>query len=89
MLQAALLCDNLKMRIDTESKVVKQVGQTIRGPGSPYNMDCLAGLNKAFEEEENGLCESAWKDFGCSGAKIPRLIQENPFRLENVILCEY
>ena len=88
-LQAAMECDDLKMRLDTEGKVEKQVGGKIRGPKSPYNNACMAGLLKAFEDENNGLCSIAWKKYGCSGSKVSRLIQENPFKIRNGVFCEY
>lgn len=88
-LQASMLCDNLKMRIDTEGKVKEVVGAEIRGPGSPHNQACLQGLSKAFEEENGGLCSNAWRDFGCSGKKLSGLIQENPFKVKNAMLCEF
>jgi hypothetical protein len=88
-LQASMLCDNLKMRIDTEGKVKEIIGVEIRGPGAPHNQACLQGLNKAFEEEHGGLCSNVWRDFGCSGEKLSGLIQENPFKVKNAMLCEF
>lgn len=88
-LQASMLCDNLKMRIDTEGKITAEVGTKIRGPGSIYNNDCMDGLNQALEEENMGLCTNAWKRYGCFGNDIPKLIQENRFRNRNAVLCEY
>jgi hypothetical protein len=84
-----MMCDDLQMRVDTERKIEKQVGTKIRGPKSPYNEDCLAGLNKAFDYENKGLCKIAWEKYGCNGSKVPRLIQENPFKKKNGIFCEY
>jgi hypothetical protein len=84
-----MLCDDLKMRIDTEGKIETYVGEEIRGPQSKYNKDCMAGLNKAFEEETKGLCSNAWRDYGCSGLDISKLLQENPSRNRNGVFCEY
>ena len=88
-LQATSVCDNLNMRLDTEGKVESQVGGKFRGPKTPFNNECMAGLNQAFEEENKGLCKTAWEKYGCSGTEIPRLLQENPFRNRNGIFCKY
>jgi hypothetical protein len=88
-LQAASICDNLNMRIDTEGKIEAKIGEKFRNQTSVYSSDCWAGLNKAFEEENKGLCAVAWKKYGCSGTDIPRLIQENPFKIKNGNFCKY
>jgi len=88
-LQASMLCNNLKMRIDTEGKIENQFGIKIRGLDSPYYQFCLKGVSLAFEDEKHGLCSKAWEKYGCYGNDIPRLIQENPFRKENGVFCEY
>jgi hypothetical protein len=87
-LQAGMLCDNLKMRLDTREKIENYIGTTTTQ--SIYSQDYARGLNSAFEDNDKGiLCEEAWKHFGCYGDVNPRLIQENPFKLSNPILCEY
>ena len=73
-LQASMICNDLNMRVDTEKKIEKQVGAKLRGPQSPYNKDCMAGLDKAFEDENKGLCKVAWEKYGCEGSEVPRLI---------------
>lgn len=88
-LQAALICDNLKMRVDTESKIRKKVGGEFRGPNKPYNNDCTTGLMKAFDDENKGLCSIAWEKYGCHGTDAARLIQENHFRIQNAKICSY
>ena len=84
-LQASMICKDLKMRIDTERKIEKQVGKKIRGPKSPYNDDCMAGLNEAFEDENKGLCKNAWKKYGCEGTEVPKLL----FKTDGSIYCVY
>ena len=76
-LQVSMFCDDLKMGVDTEGKIEKQLGTEIRGPKSPYNKDCLKGLNKALDAYDAGKtnCLDAWEKYGCSGSEVPRLIQ--------------
>ena len=74
-----MVCKNLKMRIDTERKIEKKVGSKIRGPASPYNDACGAGLEAEFADEnfEDGnkkLCKKAWTLYGCKGTKEPKLL---------------
>lgn len=88
-LQASTLCENLSMRLDTEAKFEKQVGGRFQGPDTPYSTECTVGLGRALEDEHNGLCNKAWKKYGCDGKDIPGLLQNNPFRNRNGILCEY
>jgi hypothetical protein len=78
-LQASMVCKNLKMRIDTERKIERKVGAKIRGPVSPYNDACSAGLEAEFADEnfEDGnkrLCKKAWALYGCNGTKVPKLL---------------
>jgi len=82
-LQAASVCQNLQMRLDTEQKVKNKVGGEFR-----QSENCIAGLMQAIEESK-GLCGIAWKKHGCSGTDIPRLIQENPFKIKNGKFCKY
>lgn len=88
-LQATMVCKDLNMRIDTETKIEYKVGMKIRGPESPYNQACVKGLSLAFDDEKRGICSKAWKKFGCYGTTIPRLIQENPFRKSDGIFCKF
>ena len=88
-LQATMICEDLNMRVDTERKIENEVGMKIRGSESPYNQACMKGLTFAFKDEKHGICSKAWKKFGCYGNKVPRLIQENPFRKKNGVFCEY
>ncbi|MCF9470879.1 hypothetical protein J8A00_21250 [Vibrio parahaemolyticus] len=88
-LQAAMMCDGLQMRIDTEAKIENIVGGKIRGPSSEYNQSCMAGLDMAFKQENDGLCENAWRDFGCSGDKVKGLIQESSKSGSGRELCEF
>lgn len=85
-LQASLVCENLNMRLDTEGKIENQVGGKFRGQNTQYNDECLTGLNSA---EGKGLCKKAWEKYGCSGTDIPRLIQENPFKIRDGVFCTY
>ncbi len=88
-LQATMMCKDLNMRADTERKIENEVGMKIRGPESPYNQACMKGLTLALKDEKRGICSKAWKKFGCYGNKVPRLIQENPFKKRNGVFCEY
>ncbi|VAW48153.1 hypothetical protein MNBD_GAMMA03-905, partial [hydrothermal vent metagenome] len=85
--QAALLCDYLQMRVDTQEKIENQIGAKIND--TKYNKICLQGISEAFDDENKGLCSKLWKQYGCNGNNIPRLIQENPFKKSNANLCEY
>ena len=76
-LQASFECDDLFMRIDTEKTIVKKIGKAIRGQDSQYNSNCLNGLSQVDIDLENGLCEKAWRNFGCNGKKIPGLLQKS------------
>lgn len=86
---AALVCDGLQMRMDTRGKVEAIVGGEVGGPSSKYSEACRAGLAKAIEDESNGGCKKAWRDFGCSGTKVAKLIQQNPFKVSNPTLCTF
>ena len=88
-MQASFLCDNLSVRVGTREKIKKQVGGAFQKPGDPYAKECKAGLNKAFDDENKGLCEIAWEKYGCYGKNIPRMLQENPFVNKNGIFCKY
>ena len=88
-LQAAMICNDLQMRLDTEDKIESFIGEKIRGPKSRYSDNCMKGLNQAFKDEKKGLCDKAWEKYGCSGTDIPKLIQESPFGKPNGMLCEY
>ncbi len=84
--QSSLLCDDLKMRVDTQHIVEKTVGSQFRGPGGKYSEDCKNGIEEAL----NGVdCPTIWRDFGCDGGVVPNLIQQNPFRLTDPILCRF
>ena len=88
-LQASMSCDELKMRLDTEGKIEEKVGGKFRGSKSKYRGVCTSGLMKAYEEEGKGLCRNAWEQYGCDGSVESKLIQQNPFKLKNPILCTY
>jgi hypothetical protein len=88
-LQASMICDALQMRSDTEGKVERKVGGKFRGPKTQLNRVCISGLMRAFEEEGKGLCENAWREYGCAGSIEPNLIQQNSFKLNNPRLCVY
>lgn len=90
VLQAQAPCENLLIHAQTENKLERKLGGPIRGPGSPYNADCLAGIEDDIESENDvGFCESVWKHYGCSGDRIPRLIMESPFTMKNPRLCAF
>lgn len=86
-LQASAQCEDLSMRLDTEQKVVGHLGMPIRDKDSPLNDDCTKGLLKANQDQN--LCQNAWRDFGCGGRVMPNLLQESPFRNKQAKLCQY
>ena len=86
---AASVCDGLQMRMDTRGTVESIVGDKAGGQSSRYQQECLTGLNRAMEDEKNGVCESAWRDFGCDGEKVKGLIQQNPFKVNEPRLCRF
>jgi len=87
-LQAGQLCDNLKMRLDTEDKVKQKIRTDTRT--GIYNKDYMIGINSAFADNEQGtLCNQAWANFGCGGDIEANLLQANPFKVKNAQLCEY
>ena len=87
-LQAGMICDNLQLRLDTEDKVKQKIGTDTRT--GIYKKDYMIGLNSAFADDEQGtLCKQAWIHFGCNGDIEPKLLQGNPFRMKNPLLCEY
>ena len=87
-LQAGQLCDDLKMRLDTENKVKQKIGTDTRT--GIYNKDYMVGINSAFADNEKGtLCKEAWLHFGCDGDIEANLLQANPFKIKNAKLCEY
>lgn len=80
-LQASMVCNDLKMRIDTEKKIEKKIGAKVRGPKSPYNSACMDGLNAEMEDENfadgnKKLCKKAWALYGCKGTKVPKLLYQ-------------
>ena len=88
-LQAAMVCDDISIRIDTEQKIERKAGGEIRGPASPYNKFCMGGLDAAFKDENiadgnKKLCKKAWEFYGCSGTKIPKLLYQR-----NGAYCKY
>jgi len=87
-LQAGSICDNLNMRLDTEKKINDKIGTKARG--GIYNKDSMIGITSAIRDDEEGiLCEQAWLHFGCDGDIEAKLLQGNPFKLQNPMLCEY
>jgi len=86
-LQASLLCDNLSMRVDTESKVKEKIGTDTAQ--SIYKEDYLFGVNSALADEKGNLCKEAWLHFGCNGDVEANLLQESPFKVQNPKLCKY
>ena len=90
-LQVSAACDGLLVRADTEPTIRQHIGSDLRGPGAPYNDDCLDGLMDAIGDEEAGgdYCEAAWLNYGCFGAEIPGLIIENPFGASDPVVCIY
>lgn len=75
-LQASGQCNNLSMRFGTEDEIDKIVGTQVRGPNSPYNQECLLGIQKAIQDDKKS-CKKAWDDFGCFGKKRTGLVQSN------------
>lgn len=89
-LQASLLCDELKMRVDTQAKVEEKAGGLIRGPESAFKDGCMTGLMNAYADQDEGeLCQNAWRKFGCDGTAESSLIQQNPRAFRFPVLCEY
>jgi len=87
-LQAGMICDNLQLRLDTKEKIEKKIGTTTTQ--SIYGDDYMIGVNSALKDDEQGtLCEQAWLHFGCDGDIEAKLLQGNPFKLQNPLLCEY
>jgi len=87
-LQAGLMCDDLKMRLDTENKIKDKIGTDTRQ--GTYNKDYMQGLNIALSDNEKGLlCKEAWSHFGCSGDIEANLLQQNPMTNPNAELCQY
>ncbi|MBM7423853.1 hypothetical protein [Spongiibacter marinus] len=88
-LQAMALCDGISMRVDTEKKLEAKVGGPLRGRDSKYNGVCMAGISNAFDDEQKGLCEKAWNQFGCFGSVEPKLLQKSSYGRSDHVLCEY
>ena len=90
--QAALVCDSLNMRRDTEGKVEKQYNLKIRNQPftSPIGKICMSAYNEVtLADDLNSVCNDVWNRFGCSGTEIPKLVQESPFKKPNGVFCEY
>jgi len=87
--QASFSCDNLYMRSDTEGKIAAELGHKVKGPGTKYNKRCMAGLVEALDDKNDGLCQNAWKRYGCFGNDIPKLIQGSPFSNDDGVSCKY
>lgn len=81
-LQAAGMCPNLQVRIDTERKVDAKYGSSVRD-GAQY----MDGLYAAMDDASNA-CTIAWQRYGCSGNTEPRLLQSSA-SASNPSLCQY
>ncbi|MGE6780701.1 hypothetical protein ACQKFL_23980 [Vreelandella titanicae] len=81
-LQAAGICPELQVRIDTERKVDNKLGSSVRD-GAQY----MDGLYAAMDDSSNA-CHIAWQRYGCNGNTEPRLLQSSA-RASNPSLCQY
>ncbi len=89
-LQAAAVCPNLQVRLDTEGKLEDEIGVSeIRGDNSAFKSECMLGVANAIAIENSNLCEVAWQKYGCSGNEVPKLLQQNPFSVDDPVLCAY
>lgn len=87
-LQATAECDNLSMRLDTESKVQEKVqASDIRSSDSAFGDTCTQGISDAVKDKN--VCAVAWEKYGCAGSVTPRLLQESPFGNKNAVLCKF
>ncbi|MFQ2218346.1 hypothetical protein ACK32O_05835 [Aeromonas enteropelogenes] len=73
--QAGLLCDGLKMRIDTADKFYKSIGYAPqKGIQAPEFNDCSDAFDAAIADEKKGLCKKAEALYGCNGSEIKGLL---------------
>lgn len=81
-LQAAGMCPDLQVRVDTERKADTKLGRSLRD-GAKY----MDGLYAAMDDASNA-CTIAWQRYGCSGNTEPRLMQSSA-SASNPTLCQY
>ena len=76
-------CDAFLVRSDKEEQLEKRVGTKLRFEGSPFEVDCLAGSDRFWDQMskygEEAACIAAWDTVGPVGSELSGLLIENSF----------
>ena len=90
-LQAGLICDNLKYLISTTKEVSDKIG--VANIRDDYKTIFYKGSEKAISDEQKlgrqGLCDKAWRLFGCNGKRTPKLLSESFRTNPNPQICHF